>query len=132
MTKLENALVWLFVKTWGKFGEHVIQEKNLWNFGGDDLETVIMGLAFPRKKEKKTERVQALTDLIMEKFEQDRTAFYEWAAKIHEEAIETLLETVELDAVDEQATTSQNGPPVKILKWDSGKYFKLFNEYRPI
>ena len=93
MTKLENALVWLYVKTWGKFGDNVAQEKDLWNFGGDNLETVIMGLAFPRKKEKKTELVQALTDLIMEKFEQDRITFYEWAAKIHEKAIETLLET---------------------------------------
>ena len=116
MTKLENALVWLYVKTWGKFGDHVAQEKDLWKFGCDDLETVIMGLAFPRKKEEKAERVQGLTDLIMEKFEQDRMAFYEWAAKIHEEAIETLLDTV-----DEQATTPQNPQPVKILEWDSGK-----------
>ena len=131
MTKLENALVWLYVKTWGKFGDHVAQEKDLWNFGGDDLETVIMGLAFPRKKEKKAERVQALTDLIMEKFEQDRMAFYEWAAKIHEEAIETLLESIEIDAVNEEATP-QNPQPVKILEWDSGKYFQVFNDYLSI
>ena len=109
----------------------MIEEKNFWNFGADDLEKVIMSLAFPRKKEKKTERVQALTDFIMEKFEQDRMAFYEWAAKIHEEAIET-LDTVERGTIDEQATTSQNRPPVKILEWDSGKYFKFFNEYRSI
>ena len=89
MTKLENALIWLYLKTWGKFGDHVIDEKDLWNFSGEDLETVIMGLAFPRKKEK-TERVKALTDLIMEKFEQNGTAFYEWAAKIHGELIEGL------------------------------------------
>ena len=89
MTKLENALIWLYLKTWGKFGDRVIEEKDLWNFSGEDLETVIMGLAFPRKKEK-TERVQALTDLIMEKFEQDGMAFREWAAKIHGELIEGL------------------------------------------
>ena len=62
MTKLENALVWLFVKTWGKFGEHVIQEKNLWNFGGDDLETVIMQKFGPEGaeiKSLKTERSEA-------------------------------------------------------------------------
>ena len=99
MTKLENALIWLYLKTWGKFGDHVIDEKDLWNFSGEDLETVIMGLAFPRKKEK-TERVKALTDLIMEKFEQDGTAFYEWAAKMHEELIEGLPRDVE---------TKQNG-----------------------
>ena len=84
MTKLENALVWLYVKTWGKFADHVIAEKALWNFGSEDLETAIMGLAFPRKNEK-AERVQALTDLIMEKFEQDGMAFREWVVKIHEQ-----------------------------------------------
>ena len=131
MSKLENALVWLYVKTWGKFGEHVIQQKELWNFGVDDLETIIMTLALPRERQK-TERFQALTNSIMEKFEQDCMAFYEWAAKIHKEAIVTLPETVEFDSADEQTTTSQNRPSVKILEWDSGKYLKLFNEYRSI
>ena len=41
MTKLENALIWLYLKIWGKFGDHVIEEKDLWNFGADDLETII-------------------------------------------------------------------------------------------
>ena len=113
MSKLENALVWLYVKTWGKFGEHVIQETELWNFGAEDLETIIMTLALPRKR-KKTERFQALTNLIMEKFEHDCLDFYKWAAKIHEEAIVTLPETVERRSV-------------KILEWDSGKYLKRFN-----
>ena len=84
MTKLENALVWLYVKTWGKFGDHVIEQKALWNFGADDLDSVVMGLILPRKKDK-TERVKALTDLIMEKFEQDGIAFREWVVKIHEQ-----------------------------------------------
>ena len=92
MTKLENALIWLYVKSWGKFGDHVIEEKDLWNFGADDLETVIMSLAFPRKKEK-TGRVKDLSELIMERFEQDGMAFREWAAKIHDEVIENLPET---------------------------------------
>ena len=99
MTKVENALIWLYMKTWGKFGDHVIEKKDLWNFSGDDLEKIIMGLAFPRKKEN-TERVKALTGLIMEKFEQDGTAFYEWAAKIHRELIEDLPKDIE---------TKQNG-----------------------
>ena len=84
MTKLENALVWLYIKTWGKFGDHVIEQKTLWNFNADDLDTVVMSLILPRKKEK-TERVKALTDLIMEKFEQDGMAFREWVVKIHEQ-----------------------------------------------
>ena len=47
MTKLENALIWLYLKIWGKFGDHVIEEKDLWNFGADDLETVIKSVAYP-------------------------------------------------------------------------------------
>ena len=81
MTKLENALVWLYVMTWEKFGEHVINEKDLWNFGGDDLEAALMGLAFPRKNEK-TERTKELNKLIMEKFE-SLAALHEWASKLH-------------------------------------------------
>ena len=119
MSKLENALVWVYVKTWGKFGDHVIGEKDLWNFGADDLETAIMTLAFPRKRET-TDRYQALTDLIMEKFEQDGTALYEWVAQIHKEAIETLPETVE----QQQHSTS-----VKILRWDPGMYPRFFTNF---
>ena len=74
MTKLENALIWLYVKTWGKFGEHVIGEKDLWNFANSDLDTAIMDLTYPRKRKinekEKSERVQALNELIMEKFEE--------------------------------------------------------------
>ena len=117
MTNLENALIWLYIKTWGKFGDHVIEEKDLWNFSGDDLETAIMGIAYPRKKEK-TERVIALTDLIMEKFDQDGTAFREWSFKIHGEVIETLPERSVLETVE------QKQPLVKIYEWDSGKYFR--------
>ena len=125
MTKLENALVWLYIKTWGKFGEHVIKEKDLWQFGDGDLETVIMGLAFPRKKEK-SELVEALTGRIMEKFEQDGIAFYEWAAKIHSEVIETLQQTVQLNTVKKATTSRQPRPSVvRIFEWEPGKYSRL-------
>ena len=110
MTNLENALIWLYVKTWGKFGDHVIEEKDLWTFSASDLETVVTGLLLPRTKQK-TERMQALTDLIMERFEQDGTAFYEWVVEIHKDVIETLPETAK-----------QKPAAVKILKWDPGRY----------
>ena len=114
MTKLENVLVWLYVKTWGKFGEHVIAEKGLWKFSEEDLESALMGLAYPRKTEK-TERVQALTDLIMEKFDQDSMAFVQWSVKIHHEAIETLTVPVAVELEPKVNPTT-----VKILKWDPG------------
>ena len=100
MTKLENALIWIYVKTWGKFGDHIIKEMGLWNFADCDLEAAIMGLAYPRKKEK-PERIQALTDLIMGKFEQGGlAAFREWSGQIHDQFIETLPQTLESDKSD--------------------------------
>ena len=119
MTKLENALVWLFVKTWGKFGDHVIAQKDLWNFSADDLETVIMNLAYPRKREN-TELCKALTDLIMEKFEEGGlAAFREWSGELHGQVIDTLLQTIQVDAVDKQVM-NQPQTAVRILKWDPG------------
>ena len=125
MTTLENALVWLYVKTWGKFGDHMIAKTDLWKFHDCDLEKAIMRLAFPREKER-TERVQALADLIMERFDQDSLVFYQWAEKIHKEVIESLPEIVELD---KQVTAQQRQRiVVKILEWDPGEYLRLLNQ----
>ena len=60
MTKIENALVWLYVKSWNKFGQHVLDEENLWNFGGEDLEAALMGFIY-KKKNVNTERAKAGT-----------------------------------------------------------------------
>ena len=128
MTKQENGLIWLYCKTWGKFGDHVIEEKGLWNFGADDLETIIKNVVCKRKKknteeaeveaEEDEEEVEALTDLIMEKFEHDRMAFNEWSATIHSGYIASLPTTPQ---------QQQSSPTVveKILEWDHGKYVKL-------
>ena len=122
MTKLENALVWLYVKTWGKFGDHVIAQKDLWNFSADDLETVFMNLAYPRKRGQ-TDLCKALTDLIMEKFEEGGlAAFREWSGELHSQVTQSFLQPVQVDAVDEQVL-NQPRTLVKILKWDPGKYF---------
>ena len=123
MTKLENALIWLYVKTWGKFAEHVIEEKDLWCFARSDLETAIMGLAYPQKS-KRPERVQDLHDLIMEKFgEGGLAAFRQWSFEIHDQIIVTLPETVQIDAIEKKAGTNQRQQRrlVQILKWDNGK-----------
>ena len=70
MTKLENALIWLYVKTWGKFGEHII-EQNLWKFGTRDLETALISLAYPRRRkpdEKEKNRTSSSWGDIQAKF----------------------------------------------------------------
>ena len=128
MTKLENALIWLYVKTWGNFGDHII-EQDLWKFATRDLEAAIMGLSYPRKRKpdekEKTERVQALNDLIMSQFEEGGIdAFRKWSVEIHAQVIETLP----LDTPDNQLTTNPQ-QLTKILKWDPGRYFRLLNEY---
>ena len=114
MTNIENALFWLYVQTWGKFGEHVSNEEALWTFSVEDLRTVLMDLAYPRKNEK-SERVKALTDLIMEEFENE-TAFHEWSLEIHQENIANLPEIPQQESI-------------KIVKWDPGKYFTRFRDF---
>ena len=119
MTNLENALVWIYIKTWGKFGDHVIEQKNLWHFDVQDLETALTGLAYPRKRKyqenEKSERIKAFTDLIMEKFE-NVNGFHQWSLKIHQENIENLSET------------SKQQEPVKIPEWDFGKCLRALRK----
>ena len=91
MSKIQNALIWLYVKTWGLQGQHVIDENALWNFGGEDLESALIGIVYPRKKNKVDGEVteislnHQLRKLIMEKFGDDKNAFYEWSQTVHEE-----------------------------------------------
>ena len=92
MSKLENALIWLYVKTWGLQGQHVIDEDALWNFSGEDLESAIVGIAYPRTNKKVEEKsedsitlMEELKKLIMGKFGYDTHAFYAWSKIVHEE-----------------------------------------------
>ena len=125
MTNLENALIWLYVKTWGKLGDNVIKEKELWTFSAGDLRTALMELAYPRKRKfnqgENSERVKALIDLIMEKFEHVM-AFHEWSVRIYEENRENIFETV-------QASRQQQQRRIGILKWDPGKYSTFLQSY---
>ena len=95
MTKVENALIWLYAKTWGLQGQHIIDEQELWNFGGEDLREAIMGVAYPM--EMKTEAnneaesnenlIESLRKLIMGKFDEKPNEFYEWSRTIHDEVL---------------------------------------------
>merc|ERR1712235_69179 len=82
-----------------------------------DLEKALISLAYTKKKEK-TERVQALTDLIMEKFDQDSMAFLQWSVQIHHEAIETFTVPVAVELEPKVNPTT-----VKILKWDPASVY---------
>ena len=70
----------------------MIDEDALWNFSGEDLESAIIGIAYPRtnkKVEKKSEDsitlMEELKKLIMGKFGDDTHAFYAWSKIVHEE-----------------------------------------------
>ena len=93
MTKIENALMWLYVKSWGVQAQHVIDKDQMWNFGGDDLEEAIMGILYPRRKktenrdedENKEDLVESLRKLILGKFGDKKDEFYKWSQNIHDE-----------------------------------------------
>jgi len=90
MTRIENALIWLYVKTWGFQGQHVIDEDALWNFGSEDFESALIKIAYPSEKnDKKSKDEKSLIDelrkLIMEKFDDDKIKFYEWSQAVHKE-----------------------------------------------
>ena len=95
MTKVENALMWLFVKTWGQQGQHVIVNDEIWNFGGEDLQEAIMGIAYPFKREENSNEdgenlVESLRNLIMGRFDNKKSEFYEWSQTIHDEVVSTI------------------------------------------
>ena len=60
MTAIENALAWIYVKSWNHFGQHMLDEKSLWNFTADDLESALAAVTYQRKNDK-TERTKDLS-----------------------------------------------------------------------
>ena len=83
MTNTENALMWLYVKSWGPKAQHVVDDESLWNFGGEDLEAAIMRTSYPKKKDS-TERIHDLTKLINGRFDKIDD-FFHWSRSIHGE-----------------------------------------------
>lgn len=84
MTKIENALVWIYVNSWGKYGQHLLDEKSLWNFGGEDLEAALTAINYESKNDK-SERIKELHELIMERFDNNIVNFFEWSRDLHKE-----------------------------------------------
>ena len=81
---LQKSLVWLYVKSWNHFGQHMLDEENFWIFGGEDLEAALTAVAYQRKTDK-TERIKDLKNLIMERFDNNETKFFEWSRSLHNE-----------------------------------------------
>ena len=113
MSKLENALVWLYVKTWDLHGQHVLDQFGLWTFATEDLNearVIIMGLANP-KQNCGNERVEDLKNLIMGKFENGGLdEFRKWSDSLHGQ----VDESSEASDVEDLSETEQYQESSKI------------------
>ena len=73
----------------------VIDQEQMWNFGAEDLEEAIMGIAYQRKKktenndedEKNENLDESLRKLILGKFDDKKSEFYEWSKTILDEVL---------------------------------------------
>ena len=87
MSKIENALIYLYVQTWGLHGEHILEQSGLWKFEAKDFQMAIMTTAYPDKNEE-TELIETLKSLILGRFENGSTGFYEWSLRVHSQVIQ--------------------------------------------
>ena len=78
----ERALIWLYIKTWSFYGEHLIEFKKyfsggtskrclwhikyyeeryqgLWTFGEDDMEAAFVAMALPKKEDSRIDRLNS-------------------------------------------------------------------------
>ena len=68
----ERALIWLYVKTWNAYGDHLIQyrkyitsasflekEEGLWDFDEDDLISALCIMAYPKQEESRIDRLNS-------------------------------------------------------------------------
>ena len=99
----EQALVWLYVKTWNVYGEHVLDYGDLWNFTDKDMEAALVTMAYPKAEDKKVfekikkfscfgpkqedKEVEELKEIIMDRFNNDAIEYYKWSLKISKVAI---------------------------------------------
>ena len=60
----EQALVWLYVTTWNKHGEHILDYGDLWTFTDNDMEAALITMAYPKNEDLK---IEELKGIIMEK-----------------------------------------------------------------
>ena len=80
----EQALVWLYVTTWNKHGEHILDYGDLWTFTDNDMEAALITMAYPKKEDLK---IDELKGIIMERFNNDTFEFYKWSLNISKVAI---------------------------------------------
>ena len=100
MSKLENALLWIYVKTWGLQGQHVVDQHGIWKFARKDLKTAIMRVAYA-SEESGSELIEDLTALILGRFETGGLdEFYQWSKTIHGEIIENTNDQESTSDVD--------------------------------
>ena len=99
------ALIWLYVKTWNAYGEHIIEYKkyvkktaflyndDLWTFEDKDMNAALVTMAYPKRGETRIEdsstmeKAKELKDMILERFDNDFHKYYEWSLEIRDEMV---------------------------------------------
>ena len=99
----EKALVWLYVKTWNAYGEHMINYDEfvsdwlhqdyidydeLWTFDKKDLDAALVAMLYPGKEEA---QIEELKQMILERFGNDSIKYYEWSLKIRDEMVRPIF-----------------------------------------
>ena len=76
LDKKEQALVWLYVKTWNAYGEHIIEYNKyfdnysltfwadpdwpgFWAFDDNDMEAALVSIAYSKKEEPRKDRLNS-------------------------------------------------------------------------
>ena len=90
MTKIENALAWLYLKSWENFSQHVLDVPNLWNFGGEDLEAALTCLSYENKNDQ-SELCTELKKMIMERFDNNTLDFVNWSRNVHKQVSDSIV-----------------------------------------
>ena len=75
----ERALIWLYIKTWNAYGDHLMQyrkyvtsasfwenEEGLWGFDEDDLTAALCIIAYPKKEESRIDRLNSWTLALLD------------------------------------------------------------------
>ena len=83
MTKIEVAMLWLYVKSWHPHNARILDAKKLWVFSSADFEQAILRVTHKMKTTEKTEYVDLLKAIILGRFNNEMD-FFNWSKDIHE------------------------------------------------
>ena len=82
------ALLWIYCKSWGAHGEHILSLPRVWKFVRDDLREVLFDLSFPDPDEVPVSN--DLMNLLKAKLETEKKDLADWSNTIYKASIEII------------------------------------------